>query len=63
MRSAFGKIVGSAARVKIGQKLISIHTDPANYTKAKDALRKASMKFPTPCSITVDRGNDLILGL
>lgn len=63
MRSAFGKIVGSAARVKIGQKLISIHTDPANYTKAKDALRKASMKFPTPCSIKVDRGQELILGL
>jgi len=63
MRSAFGKNVGSAARVHIGQKLISIHTDPVHFTKAKDALRKASMKFPTPCSIKVDRGQELVRGI
>ena len=63
MRSAFGKNVGTAARVGSGQKLISIHTIPEHFLKVKDALRKASMKFPTPCQISIDRGIELIKGI
>jgi len=63
MRSSFGKNVGTAARVNAGQKLISIHLDPENFLRAKDALRKAGMKFPTPCKIVVDRGRELVKGI
>jgi len=63
MRSAFGKNVGTAARIRTGQKLISIHTNPEHFLKAKDALRKAGMKFPTPCQITIDRGSELVKGI
>ena len=50
MRQAFGKNVGTAARVLRGQTIVSIHMNPENYDAAKEALRKASCKFPTPCS-------------
>jgi large subunit ribosomal protein L10e len=60
MRSAFGKTVGTAARVGRGQKLMTIRTTPAQFNNAKKALRKASMKFPTPCSIVVELGSDLV---
>ena len=51
MRCAFGKNVGTAARVKRGQRVISIHVDAPHYLTARDALRKATMKFPTPCTV------------
>jgi large subunit ribosomal protein L10e len=56
MRSAFGKPVGTAARVSSGQKIISIRTSKPQFLNAKDALRRASMKLPTPCTIVLDEG-------
>ena len=47
MRCAFGKNVGTAARVKKGQRVVSLKFNPRDFLVAKDALRKASMKFPT----------------
>ena len=55
MRGAFGSLVGTAARVKRGQTLIKIRTTDSNLRHAKDALRKAGIKMPTPCSIEVFR--------
>ena len=63
MRCAFGKNVGTAARVKRGQRVISIQFSPEHYLIAKDALRKASMKFPTPCTTTLIRGAEHVKGL
>jgi large subunit ribosomal protein L10e len=63
MRAAYGKNVGTAARVKRDQGLVTIQTDAAHFAVAKDALRKASMKFPTPCTITLDRGQEHLKGL
>jgi large subunit ribosomal protein L10e len=63
MRCAFGKNVGTAARVKRGQRVISIHVDAPNYLTARDALRKASMKFPTPCTVRLIRGHEHLKGL
>lgn len=53
MRKAYGKAVGTAARVRAGQKLISIWTTPENVMYAKNALKRAIPKLPTPCSIEV----------
>ena len=63
MRCSFGKNVGTAARVKRGQRVISLQFSPEDYLVAKDALRKASMKFPTPCSTKLIRGAEHIKGL
>ena len=60
MRKAFGKAVGTAARIQPGQSLITISTTKAHYKVAKDALRRASMKLPTPCRIVVEKGQDLV---
>ena len=63
MRCAFGKNVGTAARVRRGQRVISIHCNAADYLTAKDALRKAGMKFPTPTTTRVVRGAEHLKGL
>ena len=63
MRSAFGKNVGSAARVKAGQRIMTIHCRPANYLTAKDALRKAGMKFPSPIRVSTVKGEDQLRGI
>ena len=63
MRCAFGKNVGTAARVQRGQRVVTLHTSPEHYLVAKDALRKASMKFPTPCTTRLVKGAEHLKGL
>ncbi len=53
MRRSFGKKVGNAARVMEYQPVIRVWIDEANIDVAKDGLRKASMKLPTPCRIKI----------
>lgn len=45
MRGAFGKAYGTAARVDIGQVLISIRTKEEKIQIAAEALRRAKFKF------------------
>jgi large subunit ribosomal protein L10e len=54
MSMAFGIPVGTAARVKKGQKLITLATLKEHLEDGKEALRRARMKLPTPCSIIVE---------
>ena len=51
MRSAFGKTVGTAARVKPNQIIMTVDTNEKNIDFVKEALKKASSKLPTPCTI------------
>jgi len=60
MSKAFGKPVGTAARVKRGQIVMSARVHPNNVERAKKALREASYKLPTPCRIVVTKGENLI---
>lgn len=46
MRHAFGKPLGTVARVNIGQTLLSIRTRENNKAHALEALRRAKYKFP-----------------
>jgi len=48
MSRSFGKSVGTAARVRSNQTIISISTIPANIKFIKGALRRASAKLPSP---------------
>lgn len=58
MRLSFGKNVGTAARVKKNDVIVSIHTSAEFYLDARNALRKAGMKFPSPTHIRVVRGEE-----
>jgi len=57
MRHAFGKAVGTAARVAHNQEVISIETTQAYFSDAKMALKRAAIKLPSPCYIEVERGH------
>ena len=56
MSLAFGKPVGTAARVKAGQIIMSARVTPENIEKAKKALKESSYKIPVPCKIVVTKG-------
>jgi large subunit ribosomal protein L10e len=60
MRKAFGKAVSSVAIVNADQKVVTIDTNKRYFKDAKEALRRAAMKFPVPCRIVVDKGAELI---
>jgi large subunit ribosomal protein L10e len=60
MRRAFGKPVGTAARVKMNQILMTLDTTEQFFAPAKEALRKASMKLTPPCTINIVKGADLL---
>ena len=60
MRSAFGKNVSLAARVYPGTGLIQIRTNKAQFAKAKEAMRKASHKLPTPTRLVIKKGKELV---
>ena len=53
MRAAFGKIVSIAAKLNRNQIIMTIETNEQNINFAKDALRKAGMKIPSPCKIQI----------
>ena len=55
MRAAFGNPIGTAARVKPGQGLITLETTVNHIATAKQALKRAAIKFPTPCYIDVEK--------
>mgnify|MGYP005862371273 CR=1 FL=1 len=47
MRAAFGKAVGHAARIQVGEIIIQVSVNPEHMTVAREALRRARMKLPT----------------
>jgi large subunit ribosomal protein L10e len=55
MRGAFGKPYGKVARVDIDQVLISVRVREDQIETAKEALRRASMKFPGRQKIYVSK--------
>ncbi len=54
MRLAFGKAIGTAARIKAGQEIITVHCDERHVEGVKDALRKCYNKISMPCHFKVD---------
>jgi large subunit ribosomal protein L10e len=55
MRGAYGKPIGKCARVKIDQVLMSVRIKEDNIENAKEALRRASMKFPGRQNVVVSK--------
>ncbi len=60
MRAAFGKTVGTAARLERNQAILTVKIPADKVSVAKDALWRASMKFPSPCYVVVEKGQELI---
>lgn len=61
MRQAFGKPVGTAARVNSNERIFTIWCDVSQASIAKDALRRAYNKLSPPCSVKVERGEELLI--
>ncbi|XP_076952327.1 large ribosomal subunit protein uL16-like [Bidens hawaiensis] len=55
MRGAFGKPLGTCARVAIGQVLLSVRCKDNHSHHAQEALRRAKFKFPGRQKIIVSR--------
>jgi len=55
MRKAFGKPVGIAARVRIGQPIIEIGVNENAVEVAREALERGRDKLPIPCRIIVEK--------
>lgn len=60
MRAAFGKPVGTAARVARNQAIITLETNPDYFKLAKEALYRASIKMPTPCYVEIVKGKEYV---
>ncbi len=58
MRLSYGKPIGTAARVEVGQPVITIYTVARGIEFAKDALRKCYNKVAMPCVIDVSATGD-----
>ncbi|MFB6093050.1 MAG: 50S ribosomal protein L16 [Haloquadratum sp.] len=61
MRQAFGKPVGTAARVQANERVFTVYCDPEDADVAKDALRRAYNKMSPPCRIDVEKGEKLLI--
>ena len=53
MRRSFGKAIGTAARVKPGQTIITVKVKANAVETAKESLKRGSAKLPIPCKITI----------
>ena len=58
IRLSFGKNVGTADSCKRNDVVVSVNTSPEFYPAARDAMRKAGMKFPSPTTIRVIKGHE-----
>ena len=61
MRQAFGKIVGTAARIQKGDRLFTAWCEVDQAPEVKEAFRRAYNKISPPCRITVERGENLLV--
>jgi len=61
MRQAFGKIVGTAARIQEGERLFTAWCDVDQADAIKEAYRRAYNKITPPCRIRVERGEELLI--
>ena len=55
MRRSFGTALGTAARVKASQILITVKVNENGLDAAKRSLKRGSSKLPIPCNITIKR--------
>ena len=55
MRRSFGKPIGTAARVRPNQTIITVNVNADDVEVAKEALKRGSAKLPIPCRIVIEK--------
>ena len=55
MRRSFGKAIGTAARVKPGQTIITVKVKANAVETAMKSLKRGSTKLPIPCKIEIEK--------
>jgi len=58
MRRAFGKPIGTAARVKSNQPVLVVNVNENGLEVAKEALKRGGAKLPVPCRIFIEKIGD-----
>jgi len=58
MKHAFGKPIGTAARVKSNQTIMTANVNEDGIEAAKEALRRGGAKLPITCRIVVEKTAD-----
>lgn len=53
MARSFGKSIGTAARLREGQKIFSVGVEKAGVATAREALKRAATKLPCSCSVSL----------
>lgn len=53
MQLSFGKSIGTAARLSVGQTLFELHINKEHLTLAREALHRAARKLPCSCKIVM----------
>ncbi|NHN48268.1 50S ribosomal protein L16 [Halostella sp. JP-L12] len=61
MRQAFGKVVGTAARIPANDRLFTVWCSVEDADVAKEAFRRAYNKISPPCRVVVERGEELLV--
>ena len=61
MRQAFGKPVGTAARINAGDEIFTAYVEVEDAETVKEAFRRAYNKMSPPCRIVVERGENLLV--
>ena len=61
MRQAFGKVVGTAARIQSGERLFTAWCEVEDAEEVKEAFRRAYNKISPPCRIIVERGETKLI--
>ena len=54
MQQAFGKVIGIAARLKKGQKILTVFVDKKDVDFAKTAVHAAIHRLPIRCRIEIN---------
>jgi large subunit ribosomal protein L10e len=55
MRRSFGAAVGTAAKVEVGQPIITIRVKAGQEAIAKESLKRGSAKLPIACKIVMTK--------
>jgi large subunit ribosomal protein L10e len=61
MRQSFGKIVGTAARVRKGDRLFTAWCSVDDADHVKEAFRRAYNKISPPARVVVERGEEKLI--
>ncbi len=55
MRRSFGSAVGTAAKVEVGQPVITVRVKAGKEEIAKESLKRGSAKLPIACKIVISK--------